>query len=341
MMDPVDTQGQADALATAAREGDAGPPTLDGKVIEGKDGWLFVAYDGLDVIGQHTGSVRLTDRELRDWRLILESRTAWLEKLGIHYFFMLSINPHTLYPELLPEEYPMAKERTVEQLLGYMRDSGSFARVIYPLPEILAVKEERRVACETSSHWNAAGAYAAYRRLIAEIGEVAPVYVVPEERVEYFDSARFADLGIKVEPPRKSVITFANVTDQQARLTSDNFVLRRGRIAEFECPAAPETTCMIIGDSFNYQMMPFLAESFSKLYFVHLHTLDHDLVEEHRPDVVVNVMNERGLSTVMYDVPAPNTRDFAAEKTERGEVDPNSNRIWRASPTAPAVDKGC
>jgi hypothetical protein len=98
---------------------------------------------------------------------------------------------------------------------------------------------------------------------------------------------------------------------------------------------------MLIGDSFNYQMMPFMAESFQKLIFVHLHTLDHDLVEEHRPDVVVNVMNERGLSTVMYDMPARTTRDFAADKIERGEVDSGSGRIWRASPTAPAVDKGC
>ncbi len=340
-MDPVDTQGQADALATAAREGEAGPPTLDGKVIEGKDGWLFVAYDGLDVIGQHTGTVRLSERELRDWRLVLEGREAWLEKVGIHYFFMLSINPHTLYPELMPDEYVMAEERTVEQLISYLEESGSYARVIYPLPEILAAKEQRPVACKTSSHWNAVGAYAAYRKLIAEIGEVAPVYVVPEERVEYFDAPRFADLGIKVEPPRKSVITFANVIGQRARLMTDNRVLRRGRIAELECPEAPDTSCMLIGDSFNYQMMPFMAESFRKLYFVHLHSLDQDLVEECRPDVVVNVMNERGLSTVMYDLPARTTRDFAAEKIERGEVDPGSGRIWRASPTAPAVDKGC
>jgi hypothetical protein len=340
MMEPVDTQGQADAFATAAREGEAGPPAFDGKVIEGKDGWLFVAFDTLDVIGQHTGTLRLTDRELRDWRLILEGRVAWLEKLGIHYFFMLSINPHTLYPEQMPDEYPMVQERTIEQLISYLERSGSYARVIYPLPEILAAKEKRPVACQTSSHWNAVGAYAAYRKLIAEIGEKVPVYVVPEERVDYFDSPRFADLGIKVEPPRKSVNTFANVIGQRAQLIGDNFVVRRGRIAELECPDAPDTSCMLIGDSFNYQMMSFMAESFRKLYFVHLHTLDHDLVEEYRPDVVVNVMNERGLSNVMYDLPARTTREFAADKTERGEVDPGSGRVWRPSPSAPAVDKG-
>ena len=340
-MEPVETQGQADALATAAREGEAGPPAFDGKVIEGKDGWLFVAFDTLDVIGQHTGKLRLTDRELHDWRLVLEGRVAWLEKLGIHYFFMLSVNPHTIYPELMPDEYVMAEERTIEQLISYLEERGSYARVIYPLPEILAAKEQRPVACKTSSHWNAVGAYAAYRKLIGEIGEVARVYVVPEERVDYFDASRFADLGIKMEPPRKSVITFANVIGQRARLVADNRVLRRGRIAELECPDAPDTSCMLVGDSFNYQMMAFMAESFRKLYFVHLHTLDHDLVEEYRPDVVVNVMNERGLSSVMYDLPARTTREFAAEKIERGDVDPGSGRIWRPSPTARADDQGC
>ena len=54
-MEPVNTQGQADAFATASGEGEAGPPTLDGKVVEGTDSWIFVAYDGLYVIGQHTG----------------------------------------------------------------------------------------------------------------------------------------------------------------------------------------------------------------------------------------------------------------------------------------------
>jgi alginate O-acetyltransferase complex protein AlgJ len=342
-MEPVEERApvQVGVVANASGESEAGPPAVDGKVIEGKDGWLFVAFDTLDVIGQHTGALRLTDRELRDWRLILETRTAWLEKLGMHYFFMLSINPHTLYPELLPDEYTMAEERTVEQLIRHLHEAGSYARVIYPLPEILEAKQRRPVACRTSSHWNAVGAYAAYRKLIAEIGAVTPVYVVPEERVDYFEAERFADLGIKVEPPRKSVNTFANVNGQRARLVADNFILRRGRIAEFECPTAPESTCLLLGDSFNYQMMPFLAESFRKLIFAHLHTVDHDLVQEYRPDVVVNVMNERGLSELMYDLPAPTTRDFAARKAERGEVDAGSGRIWRASPTAPAVDKGC
>jgi hypothetical protein len=339
-MEPSEAQG-LEAMATAVPVGEASPPTADGKVVEGKDGWLFVAFDTLDVIGQHTGKLRLTEHQLRDWRRVLEHRIAWLARLDIPYFFMLSINPHTFYPEKLPDEFPMARERTVEQLVNHLRDTGSFARVIYPLPEILAAKEHRRVGCETSSHWNAVGAYAAYRKLMGEIAPAAPAAILPEERVEYFEAPRFADLGVKVEPPRKSLNVFANVRDRQAELTADNRVLRRGRIAEFECPAAPESTCMVIGDSFNYQLLPYLAESFRKLIFVHLHTLDHELVEEHRPDVVVNVMNERGLSNVMYDVPAESAREFAARKTARGEVDSGSGRIWRPSAGAPPVDKGC
>jgi hypothetical protein len=325
--------------ATDAEVAPAAPE--DGKVLEGKDGWLFVANDRNDVVGQHTGHTLLTDRELRDWRLVLENRVAWLEKLGIHYFFMLSINPHTLYPEMLPDDTPMAAVRPVQQLIGHLEETGSFARVVYPLEEILARKAERPVAAKTSSHWNAVGAYGAYARLIAEIGAVVPVQVLPEERVEYFDQPRASDLGVKFQPPRRSPQTFANVTGQKAHIVSDNFIHRRGRIAEFECPGAPDTTCLLLGDSFNYQLMPYLAESVGKLVFAHLHTLDHDVVLEHRPDVVVNVMNERGLTDVMYDLPAPTTADFAAEKQARGEVDEGSGRIWRPAAGARPVDKGC
>src|SRR4051794_5676835 len=249
-MQPAEAQARADVIASATGEGEAGPPVLDEKVVEGKDGWLFVAQDTLDVIGQHTGALRLTDRELEHWRLILETRIAWLGKLGIHYFFMLSINPHTFYSEFMPDDLPMVEERTIEQLIGHLESPGSSARVISPLPEILAAKQERPVGCQTSSHWNAVGGYAAYRRLIGDIAEVVPVDVLPSERVEYFEAERFSDLGVKVEPPRKSTNTFANVKNQQARITGDNFVHRRGRIAEFECPAAPDTTCLLIGDSF-------------------------------------------------------------------------------------------
>jgi hypothetical protein len=253
---------------------------------------------------------------------------------------MLSVSPHTMYPELLPE-YPMAEVRPVEQLIADLEEHDSPARIVYALPEILEAKKHRPVASKTSSHWNAVAGYAAYRKLIDEVAEKLPVYMVPEERVEYFDAERFGDLGFKVDPPRKSPITFADVTGQRAQLVSDNLILRRGRVVEWECPTAPDTTCLLIGDSFIYQMVPFLAESFRRLIFGHLLSMDYDLVRECSPDVVLHVMNERGLSEVMYDMPAKTTRQFAAEKSALGMVDPDSSRIWRASPTAPAVDKGC
>jgi hypothetical protein len=79
--------GLADAEIATARE--AAAPALwssamverfadDGKVIAGKDGWLFLAYDGNRVLDQHLGRLRLSDVQLERWTSALEMRVSWL-----------------------------------------------------------------------------------------------------------------------------------------------------------------------------------------------------------------------------------------------------------------------
>ena len=58
------------------------------------------------------------------------------------------------------------------------------------------------------------------------------------------------------------------------------------------CDAAPATTCVVFGDWSSYRMLTYLSESFSRMVFVHLGTLDHELVEAERPDVVLDLVDE-------------------------------------------------
>ena len=70
--------------------------------------------------------------------------------------------------------------------------------------------------------------------------------------------------------------------EPRARLVADNRVFNTGRTIEYECADAPGT-CVMLGDSFGYRMLPFLAESFGRLVFVHRPTLDFELIEAERP----------------------------------------------------------
>ena len=57
-------------------------------------------------------------------------------------------------------------------------------------------------------------------------------------------------------------------------------------------------------------------------------TLDHELVEQERPDVVVSVMNERFLMTTPDDAGAPTTHDVAQQKMTEGVLREEIT-LWR------------
>ena len=79
---------------------------------------------------------------------------------------------------------------------------------------------------------------------------------------------------------------------------------------------------MVYGDSFAMRVLPFLAESFARLTFVHMVNLDFDLVRTLEPDVVVKIMNERFLISVPVDAPAKTQAEIEAEKIAAGDVLP-------------------
>ena len=67
-------------------------------------------------------------------------------------------------------------------------------------------------------------------------------------------------------------------------------------------------------------MLPFLAASFRRLVFAQLPTLDHMLIEEVRPDLVVSVVNERFMIFIQHDAGAATLQDLASEKVAAGTL---------------------
>jgi hypothetical protein len=133
-------------------------------------------------------------------------------------------------------------------------------------------------------------------------------------------SERPGDLGLKVEPIATSPQSLPAIRDARARLVSDNDVWNNGRRMEWACETAPPTSCLVLGDSFADALLPFLAESFGRLVFGHIFTLDHELVLAESPRVVVSVLNERFLRRVPNDLAARSLREWEREKLEQGKT---------------------
>jgi hypothetical protein len=124
---------------------------------------------------------------------------------------------------------------------------------------------------------------------------------------------------------------------QSGWLAEDNCVAGEGRRLVTRCKWVPETTCLVLGDWSAYRLLVPLADSFRRMVFAHVTTLDHELVEQERPDVVISVIEEARLTEVPVDIGAPSAAYMAAGKiSARCKPMPTLAPLWNQ--TEPAGD---
>ena len=295
--------------------------TETAKVVRGKDGWLFLDNDRNQVMRQHSGDLRFSPKQLNDWQRVLETRAGWLAERGARHHFLVPPDSQSVYPEKLPDSVRPKRERPVLQLIRHLEDERSPASIIYPV-EALRRQRSRHVYAQTETHWTELGAYVAYLELMKELIRDQDLRVLTEEELALVDHASIGDLGWRVDPPQQSTQTYVTVREPRARLSADNRIYNNGRRIEFECAAAPSLGCLVYGDSFAVYLLQLLCESFSRLVFAHIPTLDRQLVEEVQPDVVVGALNERFVITIPFDEGARSLADWEAEKRALGLVYP-------------------
>jgi hypothetical protein len=327
-------QPQTDPIEELAQHPEA---RSDGKVVRGKSGWLFLDNDSNDFMRQQRGEVLFSTDELAQWRNILEARIDWLHTRDVAYHFLVAPNPHSVYPDMLPFDIAPGTPRPVTQLISYLNETESSARLLYPLDRLVESRH-RPIFTQTNTHWTDLGAFIAYEALMDEIGDARPVRRISTADLKFHEDVRAGDLGHKLDTVESSVHVFAILLRRAAQMVADNRVILNGHRIDYECPEAGPTVCLVLGDSFAHMMLPFLAESFGRLVFAHLPTLDQQLVAEVEPNIVVSIMNERFIIKVPNDDGANTLEELAKEKRSRGAVyPPRAGRGTRVETPDPAA----
>ena len=309
----------------------------DNKFLRGKNGRLFLANDANRVVAQHAGEVLFTDEEVAAWRRTLESRTAFVRHVsGGAYVHVVPPNAHSVFPEDLPDHIRSGAQRPIHQLLSHLEETGSFARVLYPLDDLVAAKAgELPVYPKTDTHWTDYGQYLAYKQVMAELRPHVGVEEVPSSAIAFNTIEDTGDLGYKTDPPELSSHVWATVDAAATRLVSDNCVGGSGAIIVTESDAPTDARCLVLGDSYAYGLLTFLAPVFRRVVFAHTAALDYELVEEERPHAVITVLNERFMILLPNDVLGPPTREVAAWKLETGTLRPRL-AVWPDAGAEPA-----
>jgi len=280
------------------------------RVIEGQDQWLY--YDRPDLILDYLGRLETTNEDLEYWRSAIEGRQSWLADRGIRYLFAVAPSKWSIYPEMLPEELRAAARATRLDLLMEYMAAHSEVRVLDIRPAMRAGKDWKTLYLSNDTHWNGYGAFIAYRTVVDRLREQLPELDPPLElsacRVvpspHYGDLARHADLpvseytitNVKIDPPTIEAFETSEFSDP---------VFTPGRVWPGDNVAPPvyrspsgQGRAVVFHDSFFLAATVLLAHHFEESTRI-WHGLTPEAltaaVEEQEPDVVVEVVAERGL----------------------------------------------
>lgn len=264
-------------------------------VVEGAGGRLFLSL-----------ADELYDRPWTDeawleaqWAEPLRRLSAAAREVGARFVTLVPPDAHGVHPAALPEGAAFARPSIGERFGERFETTTA---VLHPLDALRGARGPVDPYRATDSHWSAAGAYVAYRELMARIEGTGARVLQPEDFTYAWEEAA-GDLGAAVEPPRRVPTLRPVLRERRSRVMLDRFNHRRHALKVFEVddPALP--SAVVFRDSFATELAPFLAESFRRCVLVGAEALAFpELIADERPDVVILERGERTLPLGLHEL---------------------------------------
>lgn len=259
----------------------------------GRDGYLF--HRDHDAMDQLSAAIMLRRREIDIWIAALRSRLDWCDRHQAAVRFLIIPEKHVVYEDKLPRFSRVSPRRPAMQLLGALQGSLR-EKVLYPLEALQAAGRTRPTYFKTDTHWNAHGAYVAYRELVASLRHEIELETVVEEDLQWKERRFVGDLGVRYARERGETRA-ALVPNPNHKLAFQNNNFGRGAIHVYENERRDLPTCVMFRDSFSNYLIPYLMHGFSNLVAVSSLSCHYDLLDQLKPDVVLFVSIERFLAT--------------------------------------------
>lgn len=269
-------------------------------VIKGRDGWLYYADD--DALEDYESSSPMSDAELRDWANALVSTRDALRAQGIAYLFVLAPDKHVIYPEHLPASIHRVRPMyRMDELIEYLHAQTDLT-VLDLRPALLSRKEMEQVYFRTDTHWNDAGAFAAYQAILGAAAQAVPG-LVPQTRAMFTEVDRdepggdLADmLGVSEALPERSRYLEPK-RPRRARLLEPPTLREGYEVARVvtEVPDSRLPRLVMFRDSFATRLIPLLSEHFGRAVYQWQNDVDLDLVAQEKPALVIHEMVGRRL----------------------------------------------
>lgn len=259
------------------------------EVVEGREGWLFLANDTNASIDQFTGKKLLSDDETQRWRHFSAELGPLQRKRPL--LFLIANSKEKARPEFYP--YEKAEITPTEQVESLLSENG----VDYCNP-VAAMRATPDSYYPSDTHWSGRGANLAFVACMRYFG-----YSDDFDALFAFEPREVVgDLGSKMDPPVKSSSTTAVFRqDSGVFCRFSNHFMGTGNITIYENPRPIHTrTLVIFGGSSSGAggFARMFAHVFRRVVAVNLPgSYVHEIVDKEAADHVILQTNERYLTT--------------------------------------------
>ncbi len=283
--------------------------SMPDNVVYGKDDFLFLIRPG--VKDYYRGIPLFTEQELAEIAERLDQRRAWLAAKGIDYYLFVPPMKATIYRDKRPDALAQVLPTTgMDQLKAYLEEHCS-VKMIDPREQLLAGREVRDTYYSSDIHWNPWGALIGYQVLMERLLQDHPELTAPCQASDYIvevDTNDQGDLALQLAlNDQLTRITYMMVPYQPTRyreqperaLPASAFFKYRPIFTQGPDPRAPKL--LMFRDSFSVYLIPYLGDHFREAVYVWSPLFIPDIVEQEKPDIVVQEIMELFLPDLLHD----------------------------------------
>jgi hypothetical protein len=290
-------------------------PLPTGRVLAGRDGWAFSCDDAVGTLEQLLGRLALTAPDLQCWRTVLERSSRELAALGIPYLVAIVPSKAAVHPERLPPSSPpVGPPKLARQLIEAVSDGDPHvADLLPPLLDAARAGAQQYYKRDTELNYN--GAWTVARTLINAIQQRnVAVRELQPDAVRIKQEALVGTLSgkpaVALDDGRLRLVPATSAPEVARLPNEDALMLDRG--PQTATAAAQKTTiiesradrptALIVHDRHARVLAPFLAVTFGRSVWTAGRAIEPELIEQHHPSVVVQVLDESQLVRVPYEL---------------------------------------
>lgn len=229
--------------------------------------------------------------------------------------YMIIPSPMTIYPELVPEEYPKGTGQSRrDQVMAKLAEAG--ATVIDMRETFMEHKhDEMPLYYHLDSHWADYGAYLAYVELFNHISEKYPE-ASPRGIDEFTWTADYytsADAMLFLDIPQKDVKEYGYYREFKEKLPAQIAAVPRYRGMQliysedtteefnFNTKRKELPSCMVFRDSYSAAIFDLIPERMNRTHYIGMwnYGWNNAYVNSEKPDYVIYILSEWNIDQVV------------------------------------------